>query len=124
MAPFASRPELSAHLDDADLGVIANGTLVAERGRIVAAGTHEECAAAYADVGKRARDRFEVIDARGALVMPGLIDAHTHALYAGSRIGDFEALAHGDAHLVPVLIGEDIVGDGLTDRATSGDARR
>ncbi len=42
----------------------------------------------------------------------------------GRDLGDFEAVADRHARFVPVLIGEDIVGDELTDRATSGDARR
>ncbi len=42
----------------------------------------------------------------------------------GRDLGDFEAVADRHAHFVPALIGEDIVGNGLTDRATGGDARR
>ncbi len=34
--------------------------------------------------------RFAVTDARGALVTPGLIDCHTHLVWAGSRHREFE----------------------------------
>jgi imidazolonepropionase len=32
----------------------------------------------------------EVVDVRGALVTPGLVDCHTHLVYAGDRAADFE----------------------------------
>jgi hypothetical protein len=41
----------------------------------------------------------------------------------GRDFGDFEAVANGEALFVSVLIGEDIVGDGPTDRAARGNSR-
>jgi imidazolonepropionase len=35
------------------------------------------------------------VDVGGAAVVPGLIDPHTHAVWAGDRLGDFEARASG-----------------------------
>ena len=35
------------------------------------------------------------LDARGAWVTPGLIDCHTHLVYAGSRVDEFEARLNG-----------------------------
>ncbi|MEK7468495.1 MAG: imidazolonepropionase [Planctomycetota bacterium] len=62
-----------------ELGLI-HGDLVAKEGRIVA-------------VGKGAARGFRVkrtIDAAGRLVTPGLIDPHTHAVFAGTREDEFE----------------------------------
>ena len=40
-----------------------------------------------------------VIEAFGRVVMPGFVDAHTHALWAGSRLDEFEQLKRGVPYL-------------------------
>lgn len=40
-----------------------------------------------------------VFDAEGLTVIPGLIDAHTHPVYAGSRAGEFYMRASGKTYL-------------------------
>src|SRR5258705_11878342 len=37
----------------------------------------------------------EVVDAGGRVVMPGFVDAHTHPVFAGTRVGEFEERAVG-----------------------------
>lgn len=62
-----------------ELGLV-KGDVVAAGGRIVA-------------VGKGAARKFRVrrtIDAGGRLVTPGLVDPHTHAVFAGTREDEFE----------------------------------
>jgi 5-methylthioadenosine/S-adenosylhomocysteine deaminase len=56
---------------DAGRRVIANGAVAVDAGRIVAAGTAAEIKAAHAG--------RETLDAGGGIVLPGLINAHTHA---------------------------------------------
>lgn len=51
--------------------LITDGAVAADKGRIVAVGPAAEIEAAY-------RGR-QVLEARGAIVMPGLVNAHTHA---------------------------------------------
>lgn len=40
----------------------------------------------------------ETIDLNGRAVLPGLVDPHTHAVWAGERLADFEARASGTAY--------------------------
>lgn len=61
-----------------DAGVIQDGYVVIEEGRISAVGEGE----GYREyIGPSDR----VMDGRGKTVTPGLIDSHTHVVYAGSR---------------------------------------
>jgi imidazolonepropionase len=43
-------------------------------------------------------DRVEVIDAGGALLTPGLIDCHTHLVFAGNRAQEFELRQQGASY--------------------------
>jgi imidazolonepropionase len=40
----------------------------------------------------------EVVDAGGHVVMPGFVDAHTHLVFAGNRLDDFERRARGETY--------------------------
>jgi len=40
----------------------------------------------------------EVVDAGGRVVMPGFVDAHTHLVFAGNRLDDFERRARGETY--------------------------
>ena len=68
-------------------GTIRDGALGVIGDRIAWLGTMRELAS---DV--RAT---RVLDARGRWLTPGLIDCHTHLVYAGNRIGEFEARGNG-----------------------------
>ncbi|MEZ5463876.1 MAG: imidazolonepropionase [Lysobacteraceae bacterium] len=48
-----------------------------------------------ADLAERAD---EVIDAEGRLVTPGLIDCHTHLVFAGNRAAEFEMRLNGESY--------------------------
>src|SRR5712692_4955597 len=49
------------------------------------------------EIEKNARGS-EIVDARGRVVLPGFIDAHTHLVFAGNRLDDFERRARGETY--------------------------
>ncbi|HUT78039.1 MAG TPA: imidazolonepropionase [Polyangia bacterium] len=77
--------------DAAALGVVPGGALAISGGRIVDAGAGDRILDTYR--GQR------VIDAAGRVVMPGLVDPHTHAVFAGSRHLEFGLRMRGAAYL-------------------------
>lgn len=75
-----------------DIGIIENGSvgIDAETGTIAYVGKGEP---------EGITDAVEVMDCAGKCVMPGLVDPHTHPVYAGSRAGEFYQRAHGKTYL-------------------------
>jgi imidazolonepropionase len=82
------RPRVGAELSE--IGIIRDGGLLIRDGRIELVGSSSE-------IEKKTGDA-EVIDARGKIVLPGFVDAHTHLVFAGNRIDDFERRARGDTY--------------------------
>ncbi len=75
------------------LDAIEDGALAAKDGRIVWVGTTDELGAAVQPV-----DGDRVIDAGGRVVTPGLIDPHSHPVYAEPRAREFEMRAMGKSY--------------------------
>lgn len=72
----------------ADLGVIPSGEVLASDGRIVAVGPKVEVPAGA-----------ETIDAAGRVLMPGFVDCHTHACWAGDRLEEWSQKLAGVPYL-------------------------
>ena len=70
----------------AGLGVIDRGAVVIEHGRIAWVGEDRDAPAAG-------------LDLEGRLVTPGLVDCHTHAIFAGDRAAEFALRAAGRTYL-------------------------
>jgi imidazolonepropionase len=82
------RPRVGRELSE--LAIIRDGGMLIRNGRIDVVGPSTE-------IEKKAGDA-EVIDARGKVVLPGFVDAHTHLVFAGNRLDDFERRARGDTY--------------------------
>lgn len=74
----------------ADVAVLENGFVLCEAGRIVAVGPMRELPRIEGDV--------EELDGRGLSAVPGLVDCHTHACFAGDRVEEFALRAAGASY--------------------------
>jgi imidazolonepropionase len=79
-------------LHPAPYGLIEDAALLVEAGRITWAGPRSELPADQAARCTRQHD------AGGALITPGLIDCHTHLVYAGDRAHEFELRLQGASY--------------------------
>src|SRR5512136_1445945 len=74
-----------------DLGLIPDGAVAVQGETIAAVGTTAEILASY--------QSENVIEAGGKVVLPGFVDPHTHALFAGDRAGEFEMRLRGATYM-------------------------
>ena len=77
-------------MQGSELGLIEQGALVEKEGRIAWVGPMTEVPAAL-----KCDTR---IDCAGALITPGLIDCHTHLVFAGNRADEFEMRLNGASY--------------------------
>ena len=92
-----------------DAGLLPGGALAIEDRRIAWVGRDRDLDAEVDLSEARA------LDAGGALVTPGLVDSHTHLVFAGERAGEFALRCSGMPYLETALSGGGIA---VTTRAT------
>ena len=95
------------------LGVVERGAVVAEGERIVFAGAEDDLPGALADA--------EIIDCEGRWITPGLIDCHTHLVWAGDRANEFEMRLAGATYEEVAKAGGGIVSSVKALRAAGED---
>ncbi|MCD5322354.1 MULTISPECIES: imidazolonepropionase [Pontibacillus] len=78
-----------------ELNVIENGSVWIEDGKIKRVAHDDQL---MKEFGSRV-DEAEVIDARGKLVTPGLVDPHTHLVHAGTRENEFDMRLNGKTYM-------------------------
>ncbi len=81
-------------IDDAGAQKTEQGLVIAE-GRIVWCGAMNEIPAAYTQILISEHSNNEVVNCEGNLITPGLIDCHTHLVYAGHRAEEFQMRLEG-----------------------------
>jgi imidazolonepropionase len=70
-----------------DAGILRNTAVAVSNGRIAMIGAASDLEHAYADA--------EVVDCRGGVLTPGLVDSHTHAVFGKPRFEEHEQHAEG-----------------------------
>jgi imidazolonepropionase len=110
-ATLAVRNALLATCDrgPSDAGLVPGGAVAIDDLRMVWVGRDRDLEAAVDLSDAR------LLDARGGLVTPGLVDSHTHLVFAGERAGEFALRCAGKSYLDTALSGGGI---GVTTRAT------
>jgi imidazolonepropionase len=83
------------------LGIILDGAVLLRGGQIAAVGPSADLRAAY--------PHEPALDAAGKVVMPGLVDPHTHLIFAGDRAAEFELRLEGKTYLEILAAGGGIL---------------
>jgi imidazolonepropionase len=98
----------------AGLGIVEPGAVAAKDGRIAFAGSTSDLPAGW-----YAAERIRL---DGRWVTPGLIDCHTHLVYAGNRAHEFELRLAGESYEDIARAGGGILSTARATRAASEDA--
>jgi imidazolonepropionase len=93
------------------LKIIPDGAVLIQGDRIAEVGSTDVLCAAYPDE--------PALDADGRVVMPGFIDPHTHAIWAGDRSAEFERRLQGKTYLEILAEGGGIISTVRATRSSS-----
>ena len=81
-----ARPRVGPELRE--LSIIPNGGMFVRDGVIESVGSRDE-------IELLIDSETEVVDALGKVVLPGFVDAHTHPVFGGTRVNEFEERSKG-----------------------------
>jgi imidazolonepropionase len=95
---------------------LPRASVASHRGSIVFVGSIEECARTVSP-----DDAATVIDARGAMVLPGFVDPHTHLVYCGDRRDELQRRLAGASYAEIAASGGGIVKTVAATRSASED---
>jgi imidazolonepropionase len=77
-------------IEMSELAIVRDGGMLIRNGKIERVGPSDQIEKNVGDA--------EIVDARKRVVMPGFVDAHTHLVFAGNRLDDFEHRARGETY--------------------------
>src|SRR5262245_4258125 len=72
------------------LGIVRDGGMLIRNGKIENVSASDEVEKNFGDA--------NIVDAGGRVVMPTFVDAHTHLVFAGNQLNDFERHARGETY--------------------------
>ncbi|SFA91386.1 MULTISPECIES: imidazolonepropionase [unclassified Bacillus (in: firmicutes)] len=93
VAGFSDSPAVRESMSQ--LSIIYEGAIFLENGIISELGTTNELLQILND----RLDEIEVIDATGKIVLPGLVDPHTHLVFSGTREAEFTMRLKGATYM-------------------------
>jgi imidazolonepropionase len=111
---LAGPPSVRSGAAMRELGVLNDAAMLVRDGRVALTGPWREIKAAVGEL-------TEEIDAGGRLVTPGFVDAHTHLVFAGNRVEEFERRAGGESYQSIAASGGGILSTVHQTRAASED---
>ena len=91
VAGASQRPKTLQSMND--LGIILDGAVAIKDGNFIDVGTTKKLKKKYTGKG------IKIIDAGGKVVLPGFVDSHTHAVFGGTRAGEFVQRIQGENYL-------------------------
>jgi len=100
-----------------EIAIVENGSVLIEEDRIVAVGALEQLEVDFPELVKKAT----TIDASGKVVMPGLVDCHTHLVHGGTREEEFNMRLNGSTYMEIMNTGGGIHATTKRTRETSFD---
>jgi len=113
LVTLAGPQQPRAGSDMSDLAIIRDGGMLITDGKIDIVGLSDRI--------EKNASSAEIIDAGGRVVLPGFVDAHTHLVFAGNRLDDFERRARGETYEQIAKAGGGIWSTVEKTRAASGD---
>jgi imidazolonepropionase len=99
-----------------EVDVLEDGFVLCEGGRIAEVGRMRDLGPLDGDV--------EEVDGRGLCAIPGLVDCHTHACFAGDRVHEFDLRSRGASYEELHAAGGGILSTVTATRAAGEDALR
>jgi imidazolonepropionase len=83
-----TRPRVGAEMSE--VAIVRDGGMLIRDGKIDTIGSSEQIEEIVGEA--------EIVDAGRRVVLPGFVDAHTHLVFAGNRLDDFERRARGESY--------------------------
>jgi imidazolonepropionase len=97
-----------------ELSIIEHGAMFIRNGAIERVGPQATLMSEFSS-------DYDVLDARNRVVLPGFVDAHTHPIFAGTRVDEFEQRAAGTTYEESAAAGGGIRSTVRKTRAASED---
>jgi len=93
------RPRVGKELSE--LGIIRDGGMLIRDGKIDMVGPSDQIEKSLTALGHQVPEggkNVEIVDLGGRVALPGFVDAHTHLVFGGNRLDDFERRTRGETY--------------------------